>query len=210
MTPTQYADKLRSQILELKRDNKPFQIAVTTSHAAVSKRAFTDGRNEQGQTFRYSDKPLYVNPDDPGIRRKFQPKGKTSSTDTKLKVSDVFTRKEKKVVVKKSGEERKTRWFPDYAAFKQSQGFTGDKVNWELTGNLKSDYENQPVGTDSSKALPFRISSEEYHGRLKYQDSITKYSGLSDRYGQFLTLSDSERDSFYDICEKELADFLSR
>ena len=189
ITPQEFAEQTRQKLLEIARNNRPLQLAATSTHATISRRAFTDGRNEDGQQFQYSGTPLYVNPDSPSVRRKFPPLGKPNA----------------------EGKRRKGRtgWFNGYGAFKQSQGYSGAYVNWQLTGDLKSDYENQPVGAPSDTALPFRVDVNEYQGRLKRPENTEKYEGLASRFGEFLTASETEKRQFYRIVENELADILN-
>jgi len=56
MTPQEYSVELERKLTELKAFNRPFQLAVYSTVALVSKRVFTDGRNKEGNQFQYKSK----------------------------------------------------------------------------------------------------------------------------------------------------------
>lgn len=200
MTPQEYADSLRKKIDELKKNNRPFQLAVLSSVAQVSKRAFSDKKNNVGQTFTYNDiEPLYVS--DEQSPRKLSHKGKFGR--------DTFQSGKKK------GQKHKTTYFSNYKEFRRTVGREDSHVNWQLTGDLMSDYGSLPAPTSKnppslSELKPARrINPNEYVTALDRDINIKKYRGLSDRYGDFLELSESEIKEFYRILNGELALFLS-
>lgn len=55
MTPKEFADKLRKQLEEFKRVNKPFQLAVYDAVGRVSKRAFEEGKDTDGNRYQYAN-----------------------------------------------------------------------------------------------------------------------------------------------------------
>lgn len=198
MTPQEYADSLRTKIDELKKNNRPFQLAVLSSVAQVSKRAFSDKKNNEGQSFSYNSKdPIYVS--DHQSPRKLSHKGKTGRS-----------------TFESTGESHKTTYFDSYKAFRDNVQRKTDAVNWQLTGDLMSDYGSLPTPTDKepppvNKLKPARkINPNKYVTALDREVNIKKYAGLSDRYGDFLKLSEFEMKEFYRIHEGELALFLAK
>ena len=55
MTIDQFVLKLRKQLEEFKSKNIPFQLAVYDTVAKVSKRAFEEGRDNNGNQYQYAD-----------------------------------------------------------------------------------------------------------------------------------------------------------
>lgn len=198
MTPKQFADSLRKKIDELQRLNRPFQIAVLDSVARVSKRAFSDAQNEKGESFRYNDiEPLYVS--DEQSPRKLSHKGKNGRS-----------------VFASTGEKHKTTYFQNYKEFRRTVLREDNFVNWQLTGDLMSDYGSLSPPTSKkppslAKLKPaVKINPNNYITKLDREINIKKYEGLSDRYGNFLECSEKEEKEFYRVLEGELALFLSR
>lgn len=197
MTPKEFADSLRKKIDELQKVNRPFQLAVLSSVAQVSKRAFSDGMNNKGQSFSYnSTDPLYVS--DSQSPQKLSHKGKTGKS--------VFA----------SGKAHTTTYYDSYKAFRGAVKRDTHPVDWQLTGDLMSDFGSLPA--PSSKNPPplsqlrpaKKINPNNYITALDREINIKKYGGLSDRYGDFLELSEKEESEFYRILEGELALFLSK
>jgi len=191
MTPNEFAKVLESKIDELRRSNKPFEIAVKTSVAETVQRAFVNKRNENGESFQYnSTTPIYVS--DNQSPQKLSHKGKNGNSKTK------------------SGKPHKTTYFDSYKSFRDSIGRDTDAVDWQLTTDLMSDYGNSPIGTSEASLDPaVRLDPNLYITHLTRSINIAKYNGLSQRYGQFLTLSQSEKERFYKINELELSSFLA-
>jgi hypothetical protein len=159
MTPLQYAAKLRSQLDELERNNRPFKLAVYSTVAKSAERIFSNGENNTGQKFSYSK---------------------------------------------------------SYAKFRTDHGRKADFVRYNYIGDLKSDFENTPKGTDSKRAKPETISVNEYqsvtrnenaekYNHLKEPGRVNKKTGYQrPAYGDFLQINEFEESEFYRILEDEL------
>ena len=192
---------MQKKVDELQKNNRPFQIAVLTSVAQVAKRAFSDARNDVGETFSYNDKdPLYVSDEQSPIN--LSHKGKTGKS--KFKTGE------------RAGLEHKTTYFDSYKAFRGHVGRATSAVNWQLTGDLMSDFGSLPIpSNDQPPALgslkpAVKINPNEYITKLDRDINVKKYGGLSSRYGDFLECSTEEIKTFYDVLEKELTLFLSK
>lgn len=201
MTPKEHANQLRAKIEELKKNNRPFQLAVLSSVAQVSKRVFSDGKNQAGSTFAYNDiEPVYIT--DEQSPRKLSHKGKFGKS--------VFASGEKK------GLEHTTTYFASYKEFRQSVGRESNFVNWQLNGDLMSDFgslprpESKQPPSQSAMKPAKKVNPNEYITALDRTNNVKKYEGLSDRFGKFLELSSKEEAEFYRILEGELALFLAK
>lgn len=200
-TPGQYADEMRKKLQALQEKNRPFNIAVTSIVAQVAKRAFSDGQNNVGQNFDYnSTNPIYVYDDQSPIN--LSHKGKTGKNK--------FTSGEKK------GLEHATTYFKSYKEFRKKVKRKDQYVNWQLTGDLMSDYGNvdaptnkkpPPINKDFKPATVVTVN--EYITSIKRSNNVEKYDGLAFRYGEFLKMSKEEEKKFFEILDKELANFLS-
>lgn len=195
MSPEEYAEFLRGKIEELRKNNRPFGLAVATSVAQVSKRAFTDKRNEKGESFQYnSTDPVYIRDED--SPRKLSHKGKNGSDTYKSG--------------KKKGQKHTTTYFDSYKSFRGAVGRDTDAVDWQLTNDLRSDYGNSSKAAPVSQLKPaVQINVNNYITRLTRDNNVKKYGGLSARYGEFLTCSTKEEADFFRINELELGKFLS-
>lgn len=69
MTPIEYADKLRLQLLKLQEENTPLLLGATTVTAEMHERIFDRGEAAgSGSIGQYNDKRiLYLNPNDPKV-----------------------------------------------------------------------------------------------------------------------------------------------
>jgi len=186
MTPAEFAKQLETKTERLKAENRPFKLAVYSTVGDMSRRIFVRGENENGQTFDYnSTDPLYVS--EARQKKVLTGKGKNGSNTFK------------------DGKKHKTTYFESYKALREAQGLPSDHVIWKYNGDLMSDFIN---AKDVQDAKPIEITTNEYRQVIR-GENITKYSGLSKRYGQFLNLQPAEIKKFYTINEKELALYLS-
>lgn len=202
MSPVEYAAFNRRKIEELRTRNKPFELAVLTSVAEVTKRAFSKAQNNLGQSFKYnSTDPIYVS--DLNSPVNLSKKGKTGQ--------DTFQSGSKK------GQKHVTTYFESYLAFRKAvgagedaKGVAKENVNWQLKNELRGDYGNSPKTTPPEKLKPaVKIDVNHYVTQLSKPENIKKYGGLVKRYGDFLKLSQAEEQEFYRINESELGKFLS-
>jgi len=196
MSPGEYADKLRSQLDDLKRNNRPFQLAVYGTVAESSERIFDSGTTADGRIFSYnSTTPLYIqnNPDKVRIQTVLTGKGKTGKNKFK------------------DGKEHKTTYFKSYRELRELQGLQGNFVDWTYIGELKSDFINSPKDSPASSAKPVEVSPFLYIQQLTKSGNIgkdkkgnSKYDYLVMMYGDFLNVSPQEETKFYDVLEKQL------
>lgn len=195
MSPEEYAEFLRRKIEELRSKNKPFELAVRSTVAAVTLRAFSGKRNEKMESFQYnSTTPIYVS--DLQSPRNLSKKGKNGNTKFESG--------------KRKGQEHKTTYFKSYKDFRDSVDAKTDAVNWQLTNVLRGDYGNSPKDTPPERLKPaVKIDANHYLTQLSRDENISKYNGLVKRYGNFLQCSDTEEQEFYRINESELGKFLS-
>ena len=176
MTIDQYIAELRKQKKELASTKAVF-LAASTAHADAVERIFTAGNATSGQDIgNYNKKdPIYVNPLD--APRGFAPKGKNGKTTFK------------------NGNKHKTRYFESYSDFRANQGRRNDKVNLDLFGDLKSDFENSLV----------RISNTAFESAIRREDNIDKALGNQSRFNKAIfAASDEERATFTDVLRFEL------
>lgn len=55
MTPKQFAKRLREKLEDFKRNNTPFQLSIYDTVGNVSRRAFTEGKDNNGNQYQYKD-----------------------------------------------------------------------------------------------------------------------------------------------------------
>lgn len=184
LTPIEYANKLRSQLLELQQTNKPLLLAATSTTSDMASRIFIEGKGtDGGKIGNYNDtKIMYLNPDDPNVfgRSKIGEPGKF-----------------------KNGNNRKTVKLT-YKGYKSKLGKPqgGAFVNLELSGDMKSDFTNNaPLG--DSRILE-KISANEYLVRWKAPINAEKAEGNEKRFKQIFKLTAGEKKLFFDVAEFEL------
>ncbi len=182
--------KLRDEILN---NDPPLKLASYSVLALQSKRIFSEGKNASGSTSSYNDSdPLYVNPDtSPG--KKFKPQGKPKE-NKKGKLVSPKTRKVEGEKVK-----LKTRWFKSYKDYRSTIGFQSGFVNLQLSGELKSDFEN-PQGKEPT---PTKVDVHEYIIQLNKDINQKKVEKFNEKYDNVFGLSKFEIEKFYEIATKE-------
>ncbi len=193
--------KLRDEILN---NDPPLKLASYSVLALQSKRIFSDGKNASGSTNSYNDSdPLYVNPDtSPG--KKFKPQGKPKKEGEKgatKKTANIkfggrgFSRGK----ASKIETDRKTRWFKSYKDYRSTIGFQSGFVNLQLSGELKSDFEN-PQGKEPT---PTKVDVHEYIIQLNKDINQKKVEKFNEKYDNVFGLSKFEIEKFYEIATKE-------
>lgn len=189
----EFKKRLERAAENLKKDNTPFKLATYTAVAVQAKRIFTDGRNTDGRQFQYnSTTPLYLDPS-------------TTFNGSKLGTPIGKTGKSVFESGKKKGQPHKTVYVKSYKDYREKIVREAEFVNWELSGDLKLDFEN-PQG---STPTPIKVSENEYISGLKRDDSIKKREGLESRYGRIFWLSADEKKLFYDTASFELRRLLT-
>lgn len=186
MTIEEFKDKLRKALAEIDANDTPLRLASYGSVAEVSKRVFTNGGNANGgQIGQYnSTNPIYINPKKSfGGSKLGPPRGKNG--DTKFK----------------DGRSHVTVYLDSYKDYKAALGKPsgGAYVNFELSGDLKSDFENGSVPT------PQQRGPHEYFVGLKRQINVDKVAGLEAKYGKVFALTDAEVEQFLEDVKFEFA-----
>lgn len=160
MTPDEFAKKLRAKLEDFKRNNTPFQLTVYDTVGNVSRRAFQEGKDNNGNQYQYKDS-----------------------------------------------------WYKQY---REDRGRETSFVNWRFEGDLKSDYENAPKGSQPSAV---RINAQHYQSMVR-DINEKKYKGLSEGFtgkkggrfagfGKFLELSKDEEANFYRLLELNTRNFFA-
>jgi hypothetical protein len=193
MNAQQFKEKLLRAANNLRTENTPLKLATYSVVGIQAKRIFTDGKNTAGQQFQYnSTTPLYLDPATTFNGGKLgEPIGKTGNKVFKSGI--------------KKGQPHKTVYVESYKAYRDKIGRETSFVNWELSGDLKMDFENPQGGTPT----PIKVSENEYISGLKRKENIGKRNGLESRYGKIFWLSQSEKDTFYKTASFELKKLLS-
>ena len=189
----EFKKRLERAAENLKKDNTPLKLATYTAVAVQAKRIFTDGRNTDGSQFQYnSTTPLYLNPS-------------TTFNGSKLGTPIGKTGKSVFESGKKKGQPHKTVYVKSYKDYREKITREAEFVNWELSGDLKLDFEN-PQG---STPTPIKVSENEYISGLKRDLNVKKREGLESRYGRIFWLSADEKKLFYDTASFELRRLLT-
>lgn len=175
LTIDQYISKLRQQQAELRGTRAVF-IAASTAHADQVERIFTDGNAVSESIGNYNDSdPIYIDPAD--SPRAVTPKGKSGNK--------VF----------KNGKPHKTAFFSSYQEFRKAVSRESSFVNLDLTGRLKSEYENSLQRQDNFN----------FESRLRTDLSEQKAIGNQRRFGKVIFgASDKERDTFRETMRFEI------
>ena len=186
MTIEDFNRKLKEALLEIQANDIPLRLASYSSVAEVSLRVFTKGGNaDGGQIGQYnSTDPIYVNPKKAfGGSKLGTPRGKNGNTTFK------------------NGKPHATVYLDSYKDYKAILGKPsgGGFVNLELSGDLKSDFENGKVPT------PTQLGPHEYAVQLKRNVNIDKVAGLESRYGKIFALTNKELENFIEDIKFEFA-----
>lgn len=204
MTIEQFIIKTEKLKREILTKDPPLKLAAYSVLAIQSERIFTNGKNVDGLTHQYnSTDELYVNPKtSPG--KKFKPEGKPKGEgqkgERKKKANIKFGgRGFSKEKPSKIATDRKTKWFASYKSYRETIGFNTNFVNLQLSGELKSDFEN-PRG---KKPTPTEINVHEYVIELNKELSTKKVEKFNLKYGNVFGLSKFEIEEFYRIAALE-------
>lgn len=149
------------------------KLGAIETHRVMANRIFIEGKNANGQKMgRYnSTTPIYVNPKD--SPRKFAPAGKPGNK------------------VKK--QQRKSKWFASYRAYRSFLGKQTDPVNLNLFGLLQSDFVSGLSGRGT-----------EYVSVLKNPFNQKKKRGLEKRFGaKIFSASEKEKELFRKLNQEE-------
>ena len=186
MTIDEFNLKLKQALAEIQANDVPLRLAAYSSLAEVSLRIFTKGGNaDGGQIGQYnSTNPIYLNPKKSfGGSKLGTPRGKTGETQFK------------------NGKPHVTVYLDSYKDYKSILGKPsgGGFVNLELSGDLKSDFENGKVPT------PQQSGPHEYFVSLKRPINNDKRDGLEAKYGKIFALTNQEVENFIEDIKFEFA-----
>ena len=193
MTIDEFNLKLKQALADIQSNDIPLRLAAYGSVAEVSLRIFTQGGNANGGAIgQYnSSDPIYLNPKKAfGGSKLGTPRGKNGDTQFK------------------NGKPHATVYLDSYKDYKAILGKPsgGGFVNLELSGDLKSDFENGKVPT------PTQLGPHEYAVQLKRQINIDKVKGLENNsyksrpaYGKIFALTNQEVENFIEDIKFEFA-----
>jgi hypothetical protein len=181
LTIEKYIAAQKKKLTDRKIFYKPFQASVRNIIALQATRIFVEGKKSDGTNIgRYNTTtPLYINPStSPGNTSALKPTtGKTG-----------------RHIFKSTGEAHKTTFVKSYHEYRKKIGRKVDKINLDLSGDLKRDFSN---GKTPSSAKPVKISDIEYHVTIKRQNNVDKKDGLEDRYGDIFKLTSKEKREYF-------------
>lgn len=196
MTGAEFNKKLQAKLATLRSTNKPMEIAIRSVMALSIRRIFVNGQDINGRTFRYSSRPIYVNPKSSPV--KIAPIGKNQRAKFQ------------------NGRRKKTRYFGGgYKEFRQKINRESGHMNFRLFNELQLDYANSRLSNIASSNVviqnptPTRIDQNHYQIRLR-DNNAKKVAGLEDRLkSQIFTHSDTEKKELARLVEFELGKFLN-
>lgn len=188
MTIKEFQVSLENKIKNLKTFTDPLRIAAFTTTAQMGERIFDDGKKEDGgEIGKYSTKPTYIS-----LAVAPKPKGAPTGKTGKSKFKD--------------GKTHKSKYFlSGYKGYRDNVGRQTSFVDLSLTGELRMDFGNQ-----KEVAEPRKISDFEYQIRLDKDIDQKKREGAEDKYGTIFSLSDSEKELFFDTIRFEFNNRLSK
>lgn len=178
-TTQDFIRKQRKVLSNIKRINKPLQVAADTAHKDMVQRIHRNGEKANGSkigSYNSTDE-IYVDPKT--SKKSFPLRGKISASST-------F----------KNGKKRKTGFFESYKAFKQATGRKTGFINLVQNGDLELDFSNRGKTTKVNQTK--RIAS------VDRQDNIDKAEGAESRFGKIYDLTLKEIKKFEDVLQKEL------
>jgi len=181
---SQYIDKIKAMSNMLLLADKPVQLASGSALFEFSKRVFQTGESTTGGKFQYnSTTPLYVNPATTfGSTSKLKPIGKNGQTKFK------------------SGKNHKTAYVASYKELRSIVGRESSFVNWEATGDLKSEIENRVNNTPTTR----KFAEAEYTIQTVSKENSGKLKGFATKYVGVFKISESEKKTYYNALENEL------
>lgn len=145
-------------------------VAATKLLATMSNRVFRDGLDSEGKPIgQYSTTPIYV-PKEKFIQKgAFKAIGKNGKDTTRIKYSDVATRKAKSKLVKKDYSDRTTMYLKEgYKEFREIQGRPTSEVNLQMKGDLKLSFTLQNGDNETLIGFDSELQSKKRKGLEKH------------------------------------------
>lgn len=191
MTTDEFIAKQRKAFAQIIEKDIPLQRGVRDTMAKQMTRIFIDGKKTDGSQIGQYDttRALYINPNTSprksadkvkGIEGLNPPKGKHGN--------ETF----------KDGKPHKTTYVNNYKDFRNRIGRRIDRVDWFLSGDLKSDLSNSV-----SEPKPTQLGPHEYVTGLKRDNNTKKLAQLEGKYGTATHLTKEELDNFFSVTNKE-------
>lgn len=178
MTIDQFIKKQEAILEKIVKQDTPLAVASRDTMTMQAERIFVDGGDSSGGSIgKYSKEPYYVNPLPQRFPKQFAPKGK----DGKKKF--------------KNGKDKKTRYLKDgYFEFRKLQGRQNAFVDLSMSGDLQSDFANNPGISAKLPAniKPIMVTVHHYKTTLKREANIDKKDGAEDRFGTIFKLTKAE------------------
>jgi hypothetical protein len=97
--------------------------------------------------------------------------------------------------------------FANYAAFKNSIGFDGGKVNLRVTNDLQMDFANSRVNTGASRAdagQVIKVNNFLFIEEIRSQENVKKLNDNLKRFGNFIAVTPKEEELFNRVLDGEL------
>lgn len=181
MTEDELIAQQRKMFSDIIEKDIPLQRAVRSTLQKQVSRIFEQGKNSSGGNIGQYDtsRSLYVDPKK--APRSFAKKGKNGQEKFK------------------SGKDHKTGYFASYKDFRQEVGRPTDKVDLDLTSDLRFDISN----STSSRVNPVQVSTHEYVVGFKRPHNVKKAEGHEKKYGTVYRNTDGEVKNFFDVSIKE-------
>lgn len=188
MTIRQWQQKLDKTIKDLKNITVPMKLAAFSATAKMGERIFDEGRTTEGTKIgSYSDEPIYVSQSATP-----KPRGALTGKTGASKFKD--------------GKPHKSKYFMQgYKGYRENVGRQANFVDLSLTGELRLDF-----GNEKTVAEPRKITDLEYQIRLDKSINRDKAGGAEEKYGEIFSLSESERNIFFNTLELEFQNRIAK
>lgn len=193
MTIKEFQISLQKKANDIKLFAEPLRFAAFDVTAKMGNRIFDNGMaTDNSKIGEYSTKPIYVNPDTLYKKGLGVPRGKNG--ETKFKTG------------KKTGQPHKTKYLE--GGYKQLRNMLGNRidiVDLTLSHELRMDFSN-----DQSIAEPRKIDDLEYQIRLDKDINQKKRGGIEKKYGEIFSLSESEKEVFFNTINFKFREALAK
>jgi hypothetical protein len=162
-------------------------------------RVFEQGLNSQNEKIgEYDDSPAYFSKDEFINKGAFRPQGKDPDNENKattqfIRVSNIATKKTRKLAIKKDFSERLSMYLPKgYKEFRDIQGRPTAYVNLKFSGSLERAYRVFKFGD----SVLFGQNDTEEHKKIE---------GLTDRFGEWQSLTQEEVERLKESIPEQIA-----
>lgn len=213
-----YAARQKQLLTQIKLYEAPFQLAVRTVLGEQAQRIFERGENERGGPIGQYDttRPFYVNPKKAPRAVGFSKQGynlqgllptrgnPSASLIVEPEGEHTFTEQTYFRGVKgtQPGDPHRTTWVKNMKDYRNRIGRRVDRVNLELTGDLRLDWSSALLGKervkqDGNGSLTLTVG-------VKRAVNAAKLETIAEKYGPVFRLSARERDLYFRALRYEL------